>query len=528
MRLRAAPATALLGVLLGALLSVFPCAIAPVFAQSSPAAAGSAPASPMFTINEYVIDGDNPIGDAAARAVLAPFLGPNVSLERLQAAAEALELALHDAGHGFYRVVVPPQEGEGKVRLKTLAFTVGTVSVRNNQSFSEANIRASLPALREGTSPNTAVLARDLALANENPSKRVVAAFKQGEKPDTVDANLETTDSRPLSATLSVANTGTQTTGMSRATFAVSHANLFDRDHQGTFSYTTSPERPSQVEQFGAYYRVPVYGWGGMVSAYYSTSTVNSGTVANFFNVTGRGTFMGITYTQYFAPRGDYRDYVTIGIDDKYFDNSQLPGSLNSIRSRPIAVSYTARNDASWGVWGFNADYARNWAAGGANDSAIYGVGPPAGASAQWDAWRFGGDLSARLPRDWLFNGRVRGQWARSPMIAGEQFGVGGAQSVRGFLERAVGGDAGVQASVELWTPPLVEGLRLLGFVDYGRIYNHAGRLPVGELSSVGVGVRWQAGSNVSLSTDYAQVQRGIGTTVRGHDRLHVSLLLRF
>jgi hemolysin activation/secretion protein len=475
-----------------------------------------------------------------------------VGLDRLQAAAEALERALHDAGFGFYRVILPPQESGEVVALKVLAFVLGQVTVKSNQFFSEPNIRASLPALREGASPNTLTLARDLALANENPAKRVVAAFRPGEKPDTLDANLEVADSRALSGFAQLANSGTAATGISRLTFGASHANLFDRDHQITATYTFSPEQLSAVKQWGVFYRAPVYGIGGMVSAYWTESNVSSGTAAGV-NITGGGRFAGIQYTQYFAPRGDYRDYFTISFDDKQFNNNVTIAGAGAapaanacarIASRPITGSYSGRYEGADLTVSFNADYARNFPGGTRNAQADYdNCNPPADASknltAAWSMLRFGGDAGWRLAGDWLLAGRVRSQFTGNALIAGEKFGVGGAQSVRALNERALAGDTGVSGSIELWTPPMWAGIRWLAFYDAGRVKTlqpAPGSLSYEAVASVGFGMRWSYQTQMSLALDYGVVVQGNAPNadvtnrqnVRGHDRLHLNLVMKF
>ncbi len=530
---------------------------APTGTQSSPAPTGAlsspAPAGPQFAVKGYRIEGENPLGEARAQAALAPFTGPAITLDRLQAAAEALERTLHAAGFGFYRVILPPQESGDLVSLKVLAFTLGQVVVKSHQFFSEPNIRASLPALREGASPNTLDLARDLALANENPSKRVVAAFRSGEKPDTLDANLEVADSRALSGFAQLANTGTAATGISRLTFGASHANLFDRDHQITATYTMSPEKPVAVKQWGVFYRAPVYGLGGMVSAYWTESNVTSGTAAGV-SITGGGRFAGIQYTQYFAPRGDYRDYFTLSFDDKQFDNNVTiagaPGAgantCARIASRPLSGSYSGRYEGADLTLSFNGDYVRNFPGGTHNAQSDYDAcnsptdDPSRNLTAGWSMLRFGADAGWRYSGDWLLAGKFRSQLTGSSLIPGEKFGVGGAQSVRALGERSLAGDVGVSGSIELWTPPMWQGIRWLVFYDAGRVktLQPAPGAPLNyeAVASVGLGMRWQYRTQLSLALDYGVVVEGNSPNanvtnrqnVRGHDRLHLNLVLKF
>lgn len=491
------------------------------------------PAEASFTVSGYAVEGDNPLGEAQTQAALAPFVGQHVGIERLQQAATALETLLRENGYGFYRVVLPPQDIGGVIRLQMFRFTVGTVEIKGNQFFSNDNILRSLPQLATGSSPNTNALARDLALANENPSKRVNVTFRQGQLDDTVDASVDVKDSRTVSAFVLLNNTGTAQTGNGRLTLGASHANLFDKDHQATFTYTTSPTEPGRVHQWGGYYRAPLYDHGAMVSGYYTTSSVSSGVVANTINVTGRGDFAGIAVSYYLAPKGDYRSYLTLGLDDKHFRNDKITtlggaALFPNYRTRPLTLSYTGRFQKQWGQWGYNLEYAHNLSSGG-NDDAAYGANR-AGASTSWNALRYGFDVAFPLPAQWLFMARLRGQDSGDALVPGEQFGIGGALSLRGLPERVLSGDSGHWGNLEFWTPALAENLRMLVFYDFGRIRRHNdATLPSASVSSFGLGVRWSMGKQLSASLDLGHVLSGrklpAGTS---RDRAHLNVSYQF
>ena len=515
------------------ILLALSCLAGSTYAQTSAAPAADEEAS--FAVTGFVVEGDSPLPADLTQSTLAPFVGEHHGIERLQQAALALEGVLRDRGFGFYRVVLPPQDIGGVIKLQMFRFSLGTVAIKGNQVFSNDNILRSLPQLSPGGSPNSYELARDLSMANENPSKRANVTFKQGEVADTIDATVDVVDSKTLTGFVSVNNTGGGGSGPNRVTAGISHTNLFDLDHQGTVTYTTSPSDPGRVQQYGGYYRAPIYAWGGMVSAYYTYSSVDSGIVANSINVTGRGQFAGVQYTHYFAPQGDYRSFLTVGIDDKSFNNDKittLAGSalFPSYRTRPVTLSYTGRFEKKWGLWGYNVDYVHNLDLGGGNDAASYDANR-AGATPGWGALRYGADLAMPLPANWLLNGRLRGQLSGDPLVPGEQFGLGGAQSVRGLTERVLSGDSGLQGNIELWTPALAENIRGLFFYDFGHIIRHNDAvLSSATVSSLGAGVRWSLGNSWSASLDFAHVLSGFGALPTGasRDRAHFSLNWRY
>ena len=183
-------------------------------APATPAAAEEA----SFSVTRFVVEGENPLPKDLTDATLAPFIGQHSGIERLQQAALALEEVLRQGGFGFHRVVLPPQDIGGEIKLQMFKFTLGSVAVKGNQVFSNDNILRSLAQLQAGVSPNTHSLARDLAVANENPSKRANVTFKQGSVADTIDATVDVVDSKTLTGFVSLSNIGNLATGYNRVT----------------------------------------------------------------------------------------------------------------------------------------------------------------------------------------------------------------------------------------------------------------------------------------------------------------------
>ncbi|NML43784.1 ShlB/FhaC/HecB family hemolysin secretion/activation protein [Ramlibacter sp. G-1-2-2] len=520
-------------------------------AQSPAPAAGAAPATPpmaspaapaVFPIRGFVIEGENPIGEAEASRALAPYVRPDATLETLQQATAALEKALRDAGYGLHRVALPPQEVGATVKLNIVKFTIGKVEIEGRQIYSEANIRHTVPELRENESPNFKRLAIQTAIANENPNKQIQVGLRESEEPDHIDASINVREQRPWTFGASLSNAGTKETGRDRFTVYGGHTNLFDLDHQVVFAYTTSFESMDDVRQFGLAYKVPLYEYGGVIGASYTNSDV----VGDFgsFRSTGAGQTFGLTYTWYLPPQGGRRSYVTFGFDDKVFDASKVndtlvPGALDR-RSRPLSVGYTARTETDTTVWGYDVSLAANTGTGDHNDLASYQSEDPRIETVHWKAVRGGGSYASQLTGGWLWTARGLYQYSPDVLISGEQFGLGGVSSVRGTeIERPISGDSGVSATLEVSTPEVFPGLRFLGFMDGGYLWNNQPNgttKPASDrIASLGLGFRYLKG-NFSFSADYGRLVVGSKVPLAfnssspqsGEDRFYVNLGVRF
>ena len=502
---------------------------------------GSGGAATRFAIRGFQLEGENPLTQAETTQVLAPFLSSEASIETLQKATAALETLFRDRGFGLHRVSLPPQELGDRVRLDIVKFTISKVTVSGRQKLDESNIRSSVPELQEGATPNFKRLAIQTGIANENQGKQIQVALKESVDPDKIDANVVVTEGKPWNFSVSLANTGSPSSGRDRLTFAGGYANLFNRDHQLVGAYTTSVERTNDVKQIGLNYRIPFYALGGVLSASYTQSDV----VGDFgtFSSTGAGRTVGLQYTQHLAPDKGYRGFWSLAVDDRVFDPTQIngvvvPGSL-SRRSRPFSVGYTGRSDSDTVNWGYNAELAANVVSGSGNNLAAYQAEDPRIYTASWRAVRGGANYLGYFSRGWLLGVRGQFQYSGNALISGEQFGVGGAGSVRGTSERALSADRGLFASVEVTTPELVTGFRLLSFVDLGSLSNVNSNGPAkpfnDQIQSVGLGLRY-AGAAFSLSADYGRIVQGSvvpltlnsSSPQRDSEKVHVNISARF
>ncbi len=515
------------------ILSIGLISLGSLFAHVTVYAADEPPAV-QFTVNEFVVNGENPLDAALTQSILAPFLGEHEGLDGLLEAASELESAILQAGHSFHRVILPPQTmDQGRIQLEVVVFTLANIEVSGNERFSDENIRASLPGLKPGTVPDTKELSRELIIANDHPSKQVTIRLKRSKVPDSVDAELSVKDRRPWQFFTGLNNIGTEETGEFRITGGFQHTNLLGLDDSLTVSYTTSPGHFGDVKQYGANYRLPLYKLSGSLAFYYSRSDVDSGTIEQVFDVSGAGRFLGGSYTHTFRNWNNYRHRLLLGVDDKLFKNDIFFGVSQlgvDVRSRPLTLSYSGEWRMERAGLKFLLSYLRNLSGGAINDGPTYAAAR-LGAKQSWEALRFTTAASYTLSSGWLLNTVLSGQYTGEPLISGEQFGVGGVNSVRGFEERAVTGDKGIRLTMEAWTPPLKYNVRLLGFFDTGYIRvidAPPGQIDSETIASLGVGLRWHWSDKLSVNFDYGHEVNAARTSNAGGVKSHISIFYRF
>ncbi len=495
--------------------------------------------STTISITGFDITGVNPVVDRDYSDVLDRYLGEGVTIDGLQDAAKALEQAIHTEGYTFVRVVLPRQPlDDGTIELRVVPFVVDRVTISGNDHFGDTTIRSSLPGLVEGETPNTKHLSRSLAVAREHPTRQQKVTFAAAEEAGRIDARIEVEDSDPSSVFTWLNNTGSEETGDYRLGIGYQDSDLFDRDHSATLSYTTSPTEAEDVAQFGGVYQAPLYDHGGILTGFVAESDIDSGRVAEFFDVAGQGSVLGLQYTQFFPRDKGYAPSVVVSVVDKLFDNDiDFDGEPVGVdvRSRPLSIRYSGDFIDEEFEADFYIEYADNLSGGSANTAQAYQA-TRQGANPGWNLIRYGAGLQRPLPRQWSLTARLDGQYADEPLIAGEQIGIGGAYSVRGFEEREVSGDKGIQMRLEAWSPAVGEGsARGVLFLDAGRtrlVDAIPGDIVSESVASLGGGFNWSWRGRLNARVDAAYVLDGtdgdrVGGTRDGDARIHFNVAYR-
>lgn len=496
-----------------------------------------------FNLNKFNVIGDNPLSSGATRAILDKYLGAGRGIDDIEAAADEFEKALTEQDYSFYRVSFPPQElTDGTVDLLIKRYKIGAINVKGNDHYSSRNIKSSLPVLTKGSSPSSKSIARSLRVANQNAGKKIRVSLAPGKIANEIDANIAVTDRRPVVFTSWLNNTGTDASGDYRVGASVEHRNVFGRDHNASLTFITSPEGVGDVQQIAATYRVPLYSLGGSLNFLAVNSDIDTGVVADVFDVAGRGEVYGLGYSHVLSSIGRYNHGLSLQVQDKLFDNDvQFQGRqvLDDVRSRPLSLAY----QASWGngsgfEWSGSMSFTSNLSGGSFNEASFYNSSR-AGASDDWSKTDFSANYQYKTKgSEWLYTAGLRFSLTSDRLITGEQFAVGGVGGLRGLDERELRGDEGYQLILQAWAPPVYKNVRPVAFLDIGHVSNNdalESEINSEDVMSVGVLVNWNPTNRVSASASYGYLLDGIDSSAAtenspddGDGKLHFNLTYRF
>jgi hemolysin activation/secretion protein len=417
------------------------------------------------------------------------------------------------------QVQLPEQDiTKGVVQFRVLQPRVGRVLIEGNTRFDNDNVRRSMPSVKEGETPNSREMARNLQIAGEHPTKQTNVLLRSGASEEQVDVAIKVTDDKPWRIFLTADNTGTKETGYYRAGIGVQHSNLYNRDHTLTAQYVTSPTEANKVSIYGAGYRVPFYHLNSSLDLIAGYSDVDSGVVQGLFNVSGQGT-IGIVRWSYYLPRwGDFERKLALGLDYRKFENQVLfqgVGIVPDIIVKPASLTYSGLWRSAASEFSFFGSFSANIPGGNDGDDAAFAASRT-GADAGYQVVRGGFNYVYQL-REWQARLAANGQHTSDLLVAGEQYGIGGPDSVRGYLLREVANDKGYSAQAEIYTPDFARGIRLsdsyrvrlLGFFDYGGVGRNdplPGEAGRDRLKSAGVGIRVGYKKSLAVRFDFANV----------------------
>jgi hemolysin activation/secretion protein len=525
------------------------CLLAYIFLALVPASAAAEDTeeSLSFTINGFDVEGNTLLDDATVDRIVAPYIGEKRNFGSVQQALDALEKAYAEIGYSTVLVTLPEQRlQDGTVKFNVVEGKLSAIEVDETRYFNAENILYSLKTLEVGKTPNIDDLSANLSLIGENPAKRVSVVFKPGQSDGEVIASVKTKEQNPIRFAATLDNTGTDKTGIFRAGLAAQHANLFNLDHILTAQVITSPdEHHRDVEIFAASYHIPLYDWDSSLDLIAGYSSVNSGqarTSVGEFAISGSGNVYEIHLTKNFPKTGEWEHKLSAGFSYRVFKtNVALVNTAQNLvpplTIHPFDLTYVlSRNNHVYNFSSYlslvkNAPFGNH---GMTDDFIQFGARPHSKAS--YFLARYGLDYSYLFKSGWQGRLKFNGQATNDMLIPGEQFGIGGANSVRGLDERAFSNDHGYQLTLEGYTPEFGERfsdslrMRALVFSDTGKVIrNHpdVGESPSTQVTSYGVGIRASYKEDLQMRLDFAYIDK-LRDVINHHTHLHGQIVWTF
>ncbi|MFM7181831.1 MAG: ShlB/FhaC/HecB family hemolysin secretion/activation protein [Verrucomicrobiales bacterium] len=467
-----------------------------------------------------------------------PRIGRPATLHDLKTLQAAMEEWLHAHGSPLSDVYLPPQEiSSGIVTYAVRERLVGQVTMKGTPAFGKEYIlREFRP--RPGQELNSRKVLEDLQWLNQNPFRRVDLLYTDGEKPELSKLQLQVNEQTPWRVYSGYNNYSNERTGDHRIFAGFQLGNLWNAEHQLYFQALSSLDT-SELGALSASYVAPLP-WRHLleVSGVTSRSSIN---LPSELELSGDTWRVAAKYRVPLPPAAQLRHEWNFGAEfqensyDVQADDGRSRGGGTTIFN--LRTGYELHHGDRLGATALEIDFTYSPGIFGADD-ADYDI-VRKGARAEYWLVGFEAERHWWLPLDSSLYMKAAGQYADQPLLATERYSPTGGYEVRGYDENVLLADSALRLTMEWrsqgFRTPLGklfetgrDRLQFIGFWDYAILDNDTITAP-GPLQSVGFGLRYQAGRNLTVKADLGFPLEEVATTRDEESaRLHLSMMASF
>ena len=500
----------------------------------------------LFGVKGVVNKGVPLLDDPAFKARMGKFLNKPLTMAGRSDILNEVVYYLREHGRPFVDVSLLPQDvTDGVLQILVLEAKVGGVRVMGGHYFNADSVAGQVRS-KNGDALDVNAIAQDLDWLNRNPFRQVDLVYVKGQEFGQANLLLRETDRFPLSAYLGYDDSGTKATQMDRLSAGVNWGNAFGGDRQLDYNFLTSPDFRSFQAHSGSFTQpLP---WRHLLTFFGSYANIKANLPAPF-DLGGYNWQASARYEVPLPVTADFKQAVTAGFDYKKTNNNLTFGGISVFASATEvdqwSLGYNARLKDGLGETSLRAT---GFVSGGGltlrnNDAAFQES--RAGARARYVYGKLELNRSTKLPYDFLLVNLLTFQLADANLLASEQLGFGGYDTIRGYDQRVFNSDSGYIVSTELRGPSM-KGLaavsealsklgdqwQLLAFTDFGAGHNHLllpGEPVETKLWSAGPGLRYTIGRYLTLRADYGWQLLNQAEAARPYaSRSHLSVIVRY
>lgn len=461
-------------------------------------------------VDRFDVVGSTVFSPEELATVTNPFVGRELSFAELLQVRSAITQLYVDRGYITSGAVIPPQTIEdGVVIVQVIEGRLTEINITGTQRLNRGYIRSRL-ALADTEPLNVNSLLEHLQLLQLDPLIETISADLQaGVRPGTSVLQVQVAEADSFNVDLAIDNERSPSVGSFQRQIQFNQANLTGLGDGLVFSYANT----DGSNELNGSYTVPLNPRNGTLQ--FAAGSVHSHVIEPPFDqldIEAESSYYELTFRQpvFQSPTEEFalglvashQTSATELLDKPYQlsvgANDEGETRVSAVRffqewiNRSSEQVVAVRSQFSLGVDALNASVNQDQP-----DSRFF-------------TWRGQAQWVRLLAPDTLVFVRGDIQIADSPLVSLEQFGLGGAQTVRGYRQDLLLTDSGVFASVEARLPVLrvaeVEGvLQVTPFFDIGTTWNTDGVNPdPGTLSGLGLGLLWQQGDYLSARLDFA------------------------
>ena len=407
--------------------------------------------SSTVRVNKIIFTGNKSIDDKTLYNVINVQRGKEVTFDELKAVADSVTKYYNDHGYFLARGLIPEQDFyDGTIEIHVLEGRLGKIMIGEAKRFSKSYVRKVFSSLKPGAAVKKRRLERSLVVLNELPGMEASAILQAGEKIGTTDVVVNVKEKEKFNGLLSVSNFGTENTDRCRISTQLDIRNISGIGDSIKVDVTSAPDYNDLL--YGRFYVLrPIGSKGDKLHAYISDGKSEVGGIFSLLGIENKGTSwgVGISHPTCFSRKRKITYNAFFDVDDSDY---MILGQLNSrdkIRKLRFGIDMDVTNNRWHDFFSFNIQQGLGETMGGMPKESP--LSSRSFSKADNTFTKFTTDfthiqeLSSRV----IFIVRTRGQYSLDPLVAKEQWSIGGVNSVRGYESGKFLGDSGFTLNLE-------------------------------------------------------------------------------
>ena len=491
----------------------------------------------VFVLTNVTLDGSTVYRDADLKPLYKDFVGKEVSFADLNDIAQRVTRKYREDGYIFSRAILPPQKiGGGIVHLEAIEGKIANVQLIGNFTDKSGLIHRMAEKIRTSGAANTKEIERYLLLIDDLPGITAKSFVKPSETKGGGDLVIDVEETR-YEGSASFDNRGSRYLGPYRGTLVGAVNDLLGLHDRTTIRGIMT----TQVDEmkFADITHEEQIGPDGLkVKGRFAITSANPDVPASP-EIDGDSTLWDLEADYPVLRSRKYNFNLVSGFDslDSTTDLAGLRIAEDRVRSVRVGTTFDF-TDPFRGVNQFEIlAYQGLDVFDATNNSNV-----PARSRANGDQTFLKatatGTRIQELPDLFSLMLSASGQASRDPLLASEEFTVGGPTYGRAYDSGEITGDSGWSGVAELrYGGPVqtnwLQSYQFYTSIDYGKVHNKGtlapGELAQDSLTSAGLGLRFNV---VHDWTGYAELDKPLNHKVASEgdedSRFFFSLLKRF
>ena len=497
-------------------------------------------------VSGFTFTGNTVFSGEELTALMSGFVGKELTLAELNAAAAIITNAYRAKGYFLASANIPPQtiKTDAPIIIEIVEGILEGVRLETKPAetrTSRSLLRRYINRIPTGKPADEETLSDMVMRINEIPGISSRILLEPGSQPGTTRALLEITEGKPYSISLDSDNHGSYSTGYYRIGSTLELYSPLQMGDLFTLRAQTSFSGNTQTVQTG--YSLPISGSGTKVGFNYSFVTYQLGESFKSLDASGEAHNFTLSVTQPVVRSRNLILNVSLASEGKLLDDRT--GSSGQKNQRHTVSGQGGVSGVEMDAWlgGGSTSFSLTYTGGfvGIDDAATLTTDQSATGLHTNGGYN---KLAMSLYRNQniyknlsLFTG-ANGQWASTNLDSAEQFSLGGPAAVRAFPVSEASGDKGFVSTAELRylidkLGPLPGALQLAAFVDHGYSVIHDKPVAADNartLAGAGFGVSWfdEEGFNIRTSVAWRTAGDATGKSAITQPTVYFQAVKRF